>query len=443
MTDESIHKILTVDDEEGILKALRRLLKNLDVKVLSATNGNEALEILKKEKVPIIISDQRMPEMTGVEFLNKSIDISPDSIRILLTGYADIEATIDAINSGAIRYYINKPWDDETLLSRIRESLDYYEIKEENKRLQQLTAEQNEELQELNSKLEQKVKQQIAKINEQHEGLKKSFIDIVKTLSGIIELIYKDIGSHSQRVGMLTKKMLQGFELDQKSYQDIVVAAFLHDIGKIALPEHILRKRRKEYMASDIAEIQQHPVTGQSIVLSISGFEDIGIIIRHHQENWDGSGYPDRLRGDKIPFGSRIISIASAFEVEAFRDDYPDQEEISEATAFLVKNSGSRFDPDLVKRFIDHEIGKTFYRKESSFKILVKPQELREGMITAMDSYTEKGMFLLPKGIKITSGIINRLSKIDQVNPIRGGIWVYTTSKMERERDGAFQHIAG
>ena len=146
MPDEFKHTILIVDDEEGILKSLRRLLNSLDVNVLTSPNGDKALDLLKSNQISLIISDQRMPGMTGVELLKKSRAISPDSVRILLTGYADIDATIEAINSGAIKYYLNKPWDNEFLLSRIQESLDLYKMVIENKKLNKLLFKRNEEL---------------------------------------------------------------------------------------------------------------------------------------------------------------------------------------------------------------------------------------------------------------------------------------------------------
>jgi len=122
------HAILAVDDEEGILKALTRLFKSIDIELSTATSGAEALKMIQNNKYSLIISDQRMPGMTGVEFLHLSRDISPDSIRILLTGYADINATVEAINSGAVRYYFNKPWDDNFFLSRIEESLKLFAL---------------------------------------------------------------------------------------------------------------------------------------------------------------------------------------------------------------------------------------------------------------------------------------------------------------------------
>lgn len=121
--DRFDHTVLVVDDEEGILKALKRLLKDLPVSVITATSGDEGLELLQQHRVSVIIADQRMPGFSGVEFLRLARDIAPESVRILLTGYADVDAVLDAIDRGQIKYYFFKPWDDNALLRRIEEIL--------------------------------------------------------------------------------------------------------------------------------------------------------------------------------------------------------------------------------------------------------------------------------------------------------------------------------
>ncbi|MCD6161937.1 MAG: response regulator [candidate division Zixibacteria bacterium] len=443
MPEKFKHTVLLVDDEEGILKALRRLLKNLDADIITANNGIEALEVLKNNQISLIISDQRMPKMTGVELLHHSQDISPDSIRILLTGYADIEATIEAINSGAIRYYFNKPWDDEILLSRIKESLDLYKMTVENKRLNKLLFKRNEELKQFNKTLEQRVDEQTKEIKQQHEKLNQSFMETIKSFSTIIGLRFKEMGSHSQRVATLTKNLLEGSNLNQKEYQDVIIAAYLHDIGKISLSDRIMVKNLSKYTDADLEEIRKHPILGQSCVYNIYGFEEIGIIIRHHHENYNGSGYPDKIKGLKIPFGSRVIRIADAFDRLAFDKAYPNLDILNRAAAHLVKYSSSKYDPDLVKKFIELGLARRFPLKDISDAMLVNAQELKVGMVVASDITADSGMFLLPKGVKLSMGMVKRIQKIDKVDPISNGICVYRMIKNKGEKHEPVQDIIG
>ncbi len=142
------HRLLVVDDEEYITKALYRIFRKEGYEIHTASSGQEALGVLKEAKKPfsLIISDQRMPGMTGVQFLEKAKKILPDTIRILLTGYSDMDATVDAINKGEIHRYLTKPWKDDDLLIQIKQALEQYELRAENRRLLALTRRQNREL---------------------------------------------------------------------------------------------------------------------------------------------------------------------------------------------------------------------------------------------------------------------------------------------------------
>jgi response regulator RpfG family c-di-GMP phosphodiesterase len=444
LSDKPIHTVLVVDDEEGILKALRRLLSDSNIKVLTAPGGKEALKLLKDNRVSLIISDQRMPKMTGVEFLHRAREISPDTIRILLTGYADIDATIEAINSGAIRYYFNKPWDEEFFLSRINESLEMYRIASENKRLTKLTFQQNRKLKDLNQTLEQRVEDQTKRIKEQHKELQKSFMETIRAFSVIIGLRYKEIGSHLQRVASLSKLFLKHLNLSRKDYQDIVVAAFLHDIGKITVPANAENKIATSHFQSDREALAQHPILGQSCLCSISGFEEISLIVRHHHEDFDGGGYPDKLREKRIPLGARIIRIVDSYDHQAFIGECPNLKQLNDAAAHLVHHSGTKYDPDLVRKFIEHDIGKVFFQQEGSEAIVVKPADLSIGMRMAADVKTKSGLFVLPKGARLLShGMVKRIVKIDKADPITDGIHVFKNNETPEEDHEQAQYITG
>ena len=428
MSARNKHTILLVDDEEGILKALRRVFKALDAEVVTRSGGAEGLEYLKDNRVSLIVSDQRMPNMTGVEFLTKSMEVAPDTIRILLTGYADIDATVEALNSGAVRYYMNKPWDDDFLISRIQESLSLFETVAENKRLNKLTQEQNRKLIEFNQTLQKKVDEQTAQIRKQHVDLKKSFMDTIRAFSTIVGMRLRNVAAHSQRVATLAKMMLEGMNLSEKDYQDIVVAAYLHDIGKIGLPDAIAIKPQDDCSPREKEILFKHPVLGQSCVYNISGFEEIGLIIRHHHENMDGTGYPDCLIGNQIPLGARVLRICDAFDHAANKDEYPDLKTLAQATAVLHRKSGGFFDPQLIKLFDQLEIANQFYHDDSQGIIGLKPSDLKEGMVVAADIKTVNGVFLLPKGAKLSGGMIGRIKKIHSVDPIIEAIRVYSRS---------------
>lgn len=443
MAEKYVHTIVCVDDEEGILNSFRRLLKNLDVTVKLFNRGKDALEYIRSNHVSLIISDQRMPGIQGVELLQQSRELSPDTVRILLTGYTDIDASIDAINSGAIKYYLSKPWDDEFLLSRIKESLELHRATVENKRLNNLLNIQNTKLKIFNKTLEQKVAEQTSEIRRQHEELSTSFMNTIKSFSTIIEMRFKDVGSHSQRVATLTSKMCKSLELNGKDYQDIVIASYLHDIGKVSLPDKIIQKDHRDLQKTEIEAYKNHPVLGQTCLYGIQNFEEIAIIIRHHHENYNGSGFPDNLHEQNIPLGSRVIRLADAFDKFAFKQGYPSTKILKEAAANLVEHSRSNYDPELVKKFIEHDLAQSFIVPESPDTITVRPYELEPRMILSSDIHTRSGMFLLPKGAKLSSGMIKRIIKIDSIDPIRDGVSVNKQQKKHEGKDAELQTIIG
>lgn len=164
--------VLMVDDEVNILHALKRAVRRESYRVLMASSGTEGLEILKKEHVDLIISDQRMPEMTGVHFLSKVKELYPDTIRIILSGYTDINSITEAINYGNVYKFLLKPWEDEALKSTIRESLELARLQKENKTLTETIKCQNEELRYLNQNLEKVVEERTTEIKWQNEALK-------------------------------------------------------------------------------------------------------------------------------------------------------------------------------------------------------------------------------------------------------------------------------
>ncbi len=183
-TDRTV-KILLVDDEINITKALRRLLMHVDgYDIYTADSGMRGLELLAEETdIAVIVSDQRMPEMTGVEFLHKARHVAPDAVRILLTGYADIEASIAAINRGAIFRYLTKPWDDDDLLQSIGDAVNNYLLVSENRRLNALVLKQKNELHDWNQRLKQRVLDQTSQIRARGDEIARVTISYSRVLT--------------------------------------------------------------------------------------------------------------------------------------------------------------------------------------------------------------------------------------------------------------------
>ena len=248
-TPEDELKVLLVDDEVNITKALRRLLMEVEqYDIHIANSGQEALEILADEPdIGVIISDQRMPEMTGVEFLQKARDLVPDAVPILLTGYADIEATIAAINEGAVFRYLTKPWEDEPLLQSIAEAARNYRLVAENKRLNVMVLKQKKELHEWNSRLKQRVLDQTSHIRSKgdelavsNKQLRGSFSATIESLAGLVEMRDQKAPGHSRNVAELVTAIAETLGLPKEEKDQLRSAGLLHDIGKIGMSDKLL-----------------------------------------------------------------------------------------------------------------------------------------------------------------------------------------------------------
>ena len=355
-TSKYRHSILIVDDENSILDAFKRILADGDYEVHTASNGLEGLNKLHTAQRPysLIISDQKMPMMSGVQFFAQARNIFPDAIRILMTGYTDTEAVIDAINKGGVHLYFTKPWHEEELLLHIKQSFSKVEILQENKRLIELIKQKNEELLKLTKTLEKKTKDKTDDLLAQTEKLKESYkksqiiLDsIVKTLSKIIETRDPYTSGHEDQVAEIACKIAKEMKLTEEQIEAIHIAATLHDIGKISVPSEILTKPGR---LSDLERemIKTHCKVANDLLLNIEFPYPVAEIIFQHHERMDGSGYPRGLKGDNIAIEARIIGAADVLDAMASYRPYRPALGVDAAIEEIIKFSGITFDPAVV-----------------------------------------------------------------------------------------------
>ncbi|MBI5599081.1 MAG: response regulator [Deltaproteobacteria bacterium] len=400
MTNPRDHTILFVDDEENIRNALYRLFRREGYNILIAGGGVEGLELMLKNRVSLVISDHRMPGMEGVEFLRRVKERSPDTVRIMLTGYADLASTMNAVNESEVHRYITKPWDDVALKLTVRDLLDRHELKDENRRLLEVTRRQNKELAELNEGLERKVE-------ERTRQLRESFFNFIKTSAGLMELFDSHLGGHVKRTAGLSREMAVGMGLHGREVAVIEAAALLHDIGLIGVPKGILRKGEDAMNDAERFIFRQHPALGQETIASTPDLRQVALLIRSHHEEWSGGGYPDGLKAEEIPMGSRIIAAASRF------DDLSAGGRRS-AIEGLKGGRGVEFDPDAVNCLVETMEGK---REEAGVED-IPFSRIAGGMVLAGDIMTKSGKLLLPMGSAITAALIERLRNFHAIDPI-------------------------
>jgi len=423
--------LLFVDDEQNILSSLRRLFRPYRYRILTALSARDGLIILENEHVDLVISDMRMPEMDGTKFLGQVANDWPDTMRILLTGYADLDSTIEAINSGKIYKYMNKPWEDSQIILTVQRALEQQHLERERKRLSDLVKKQNSELSMMNMELEKKVASRTAELEQAmgmlekaYEDLREGYRDSIKVFSGIIEMREKTVAGHSNRVADNAQQLALALGMDASQVENVQFAALLHDIGKIILPDALIHRSYSTLNLQERSEVEKHPIVGESLLMSLNPLQYTGELIRNHHEYYNGSGYPDGKSGESIPLGARILTVANEFDGLLSGELLQRKYSKLEAMEYLSGQRGKLYDTRVVDAFLKilkyEKVSTSVAHEKVSVDKLVPGMRLSEGLTT------RKGAFLLPSGHILDTKVIEKIKQISHVSESPLCIAVYT-----------------
>jgi putative nucleotidyltransferase with HDIG domain len=406
------HKILFVDDEVNTLSAFRRLFFNHDeLEILTARDGVDGLKILGlNNDIDLVISDMRMPQLKGSDFLTYVKDKYPNMLRVMLTGYADMATTLEAINKGEVYRFLTKPWNDEDLKITVLKALEYADLKKRNEEMSKIIWRKNRELKMLNESLEDKVKKRtaqlekaIVKLKEMTEVLKQNFQEVIILLTGIISLFHKDLSAHSKRVAGFAEALCNKLAIENEEKEIIIQAAFLHDIGLVGASNEIYNGNVDKLDEKEKNFYLYHPVIGEKIVGAVKTLRKISRVIRSHHEEYNGTGFPDKLRNGHIPLGAQIIKIASDFDDCRFKRGLSVDESLKE----IKEGSYKSYDPDIVNTFMKILSDSTSQQKSPISR--VKVNDLKPGMYLIDEITLENGVLLVPKGVIIDEMIVKKV----------------------------------
>jgi response regulator RpfG family c-di-GMP phosphodiesterase len=410
--------ILCVDDEPSILSALRRLFRAKGFQVRVAEGGRAGLDMLTSEPVDLVISDMRMPEMDGVAFLDQVRQRWPDTMRLLLTGYADITSIMGAINQGEIYRYIAKPWDDNDIILIVRGALQQRAMEQEQLRLQTLIGAQNEELKTLNASLEVKVaertsalKQSNSALQSANDQLKNNFITSIKVFTSMIELRNSHLSGHSRRVADLARRLAQKLALGNKLSQEVFVAGLLHAIGKVGFDDDLLDTPVGMLNTQQLSVFRKHPVRAAQLLLPLPELKSVAEIIAAQLERFDGTGYPEQLSGQHIPVGARLIQVASDYDGYQIGTLVQRKLESAQAQDKIVQDAGKRYDPEVVAALLALQGEKDLVAipKDEAVEKSVHAKDLRAGMVLVRDLMTPSGLLMLTSGHVLDNAVIDKI----------------------------------
>lgn len=424
--------ILLLDDENDILKALNRVLR-MDYNVVTFDNGADALQHLQENSVHIIISDMRMPEMDGADFLAKAREMQPQTVRLLLTGYADIQSTVRAVNAGGIHTYISKPWDNENLKLIVAKAAEFYrlsrdkerltiELAERNKELEvvnQELAENNQKLEEFNQALEAKVQERTLELQDSNKRLEislasrnKTFKDILAMVTAIIQHRTGYPADHAERIANQAKSVAVKLKLPETIASHVYLCGLMHQIGLIGETDNDW-KVVKVHQDSDIPITPNvNPILGAEIVGRIKRFEPLMEIIRHQDELYDGTGKPDHLQGDQIPIGARIIKVVKDYDFFVSGANNPRRMHTKSAQEYLRQQAGIYYDINVVEAFI--AIVSAVTRIEEGMELCISLSEVRPGMVIKRDIYLPNGSLMLTAGNAMNESLLRKLKELEK-----------------------------
>ncbi len=412
--------ILIVDDEPVVLGALKETLERERYHVVACSSPVKALAILAERQFAVIISDQRMPEMLGLDFLVESRKTHPNASRILITAVLALPTIVEAINKGEIFRFVAKPWLREELLATVRNAIQRHDLIVRNDVLQARSQQLNAQLTVANGQLEAQVKaleQERAKLDAANSELSTRYESSLELCRRILTAYDPILGGQAKTLVEFATKMGETEHFTDGERSALLTASWLCDLGLIGVPRELLRSFRSNPQGlseRERATMQNHPVYSQTLASLVDPRPEVGAIIRAHHERYDGTGYPDGIASKSIPWAARCLAVAVGY-VES---GLPKQAAIDQ----LMAKSGTHYDPEAIRLFL--KVSNLVNLPRSVREILL--DELEPGMVLASGIYSPHGLLLIGEGQLLGPGTIAKIRDHNQIAPISQRLLVYS-----------------
>lgn len=411
--------ILVLDDDDIVLLAMKETLEREGYLVTAFTSPNEAIKAVHESRFSTIISDHRMPEMTGLEFLDKCKQTQPNASRILITAVLTLNTVVEAVNRGEIFRFLAKPWIREELIATVENAVQRYALVETNEKLQADTLDLNEKLVASNASLEDKVHQlqeQTLMLDEANQALERNFKHSLEICFRLIEAFHPILGQQTKSVVAICAEIAKSELLEPRESEVLRVASWLYNLGRIGLPRDLVSKSLNDAQSLDESEtmlLRHYPVYGQTLATFVENLNEVGLAIRYHRERFDGRGYPDQLSRESIPVPARHLAVAVGFVESNLPRD--------QALEFIIRESGRAYHPEAVRLFMKSSNLTNLPKKVREITLA----ELEPGMVLAKGIYSPSGLLLIPEGKRLTGGIIGKIKEHDFANPITQRLMVF------------------
>lgn len=403
------YRVLCVDDEPNILRALKRALFSLDIELICTESGEQALAIMTKHKIHVVISDMKMPGMSGAELLEKVAQQYPDTYRIVLTGFADIQTTIQAVNHGKIHRYLQKPWDNNELIHTINEGLEVLKLKDENLHLQQLIRAQNAKLRDVNADLEKTVQKRTRQIKIALNRIELRNKALEQVLFNVISINPDIDGKFAIEVSELTKRLATKLGCSDEEIELFTYASLIGEIGLLGLQPENYRPSFRQLTYTQQKGYLSQTHLAKMILTPAEHMQPVIDIIEYQFEHFNGSGLYHKV-AKEIPLGARIHAISRDYW--RYVSGRISEQKITpkEAKAEMKKFWNTHYDGEILDLLLkDHEIDKPKYIEDH-----ITTAELKPGHKLGNHLYNSKHILLLPAGHVFTAQTIHKLKAYEQ-----------------------------
>jgi putative nucleotidyltransferase with HDIG domain len=364
-------RILIVDDEAEITEILADLLSE-DYECIRAGSAEQALNLLRDHQFHLVISDITMPGMSGLEMIPHVKELSPDTVVVMISGMQTVESAIGALRLGAFDYLM-KPFDLRQVEAVVKRALEHYDL---------VAAKQRYE-----NHLEELVEQRTAELDRALNSLEGAYRSTLKALTAALETRDSETHGHSERVVTYSLRLGREYGLNSEQMKSLEFGSLLHDIGKIGVPDSILRKPAK-LTEEEWVRMREHPLHGQQILRGIEFLQGASRVVAQHHEKWDGTGYPLGLHAEDIDINARIFAVADAFDAITSDRVYRRGKSYEAAAQELDDWAGRQFDPKVVEAF--HRVPKEDWEELHRLSLLPKDDQFDvRQLVHALESQLE------------------------------------------------------